>query len=179
MFSKEWDIGQCDVTAHKIQVELGSRPVKLPNRGMPLHYNEDLPQLTLSSKRNLSRLVVPPYSLPAMLVPTKNGKLCLVIDHRQLNKQTIKSCWPIPSKQEIFDTLEGSEYFTTIVMSLRFYQLPMVDESQDFTAFSAHFGSFSWLRMPIGLTGSPNTFQSLMEQVLVGLPWNKTVLYLR
>ena len=49
-----------------------------------------------------------PYSAPAMLVPKKNGQLRLVIDYRQLNKQTIKSSWPIPSIEEIFDTLEGS-----------------------------------------------------------------------
>ena len=43
VFSKnEWDIGQCDVTAHKIQVEPGSRPIKLPNKRMPLHYKDDL-----------------------------------------------------------------------------------------------------------------------------------------
>ena len=43
-----------------------------------------------------------------MLVPNKNGKLRLVIDYRQLIKQTIKSCWPILSIEEIFDTLEVS-----------------------------------------------------------------------
>ena len=51
----------------------------------------------------------------------------------------------------------------------------MAEESQDFTAFSTLFGSFKWLRMPVGLTGSPNTFQSLMEQVLAGLTWMTTV----
>ena len=30
----------------------------------------------------------------------------------------------------------------------------------------------------MGLTGSPNTFQSLMEHLLVGLTWNITVPYL-
>ena len=30
----------------------------------------------------------------------------------------------------------------------------------------------------MGLTGSPNTFQRLMEYVLVGLMWNITVAYL-
>ena len=30
----------------------------------------------------------------------------------------------------------------------------------------------------MGLTGSPNTFKSLMEHVLVGLTWNITVPYL-
>ena len=32
--------------------------------------------------------------------------------------------------------------------------------------------------MPMGLTGSPNTFQSLKEHVLVGLKWIITVPYL-
>ena len=60
-----------------------------------------------------------------MLVPKQNGKLRLVIDYRQLTKQTIKSTWAIPSKEEIFDTLEGSAYFTSIDMSVGFYQVPM------------------------------------------------------
>ena len=43
VFSKnEWDIGICDVTSDKIDVYPDSRPVKLPNRRMPLHYKEDL-----------------------------------------------------------------------------------------------------------------------------------------
>ena len=77
-----------------------------------------------------------------MLVPKKNGKLRLVIDYRQLNKQTINSCCPIPSIGEIFDTLEGSELFSTIDISWGFYQLPMTEESQEHTAFSTPFGSF-------------------------------------
>ena len=119
-----------------------------------------------------------PYSSPVMLVPKKNGKLRLVIDYRQLNKQTIKSSWPIPSVEEIFDTLEGSSFFSTIDMSAGFYQVPMDTTSQNFTAFSTPFGSFKWLRMPMGLTGSANTFQNLMENILVGLTWKSCVPYL-
>ena len=108
VFSKnEWDIGQCDVTAHKIQIEPGSRPIKLPNRRMPHHYKQDLQEKVDAFPEK--KLITPchsPYSAPAMLVPKKNGKLRLVNDYRQLKKQTIKSCWPIPSIGEIFDTLK-------------------------------------------------------------------------
>ena len=110
---------------------------------MPLHYKDDLQEkIDAFLEKKLITPCHSPYSAPAMLVPKKNGKLRLVIDYRQLNKQTIKSCWPIPSIEEIFDTLEGSEYFTTIDMSWGFYQLPMAEESQDFTAFSTPFGAF-------------------------------------
>ena len=175
----EWDIGKCDLVQHRIQVYPGSTPVKLPNRRMPMHFKADLQEkLDKFLEHELIEPCHSPYSAPAMLVPKKNGKLRLVIDYRQLNKQTIKSCWPIPSIEEIFDTLEGSCYFSTIDMSWGFYQLPMEEASQDYTAFSTPFGSFKWLRMPMGLTGSPNTFQSLMEKVLVGLTWKFTIPYL-
>ena len=43
VFSKyEWDIGKCDVTSHKIDVDLGSKPVKMQNRSIPHHFKENL-----------------------------------------------------------------------------------------------------------------------------------------
>ena len=180
VFSKnQWDIGRCDAVSHKIDIVPGSKPIKLPNRRMPMHYKEDLKEkIDAFLDKQLIEPCHSPYSAPAMLVPKKNGKLRLVIDYRQLNNQTVKSCWPIPSIEEIFDTLEGSAYFTTIDMSWGFYQLPMDAKSQDYTAFSTPFGSFKWLRMPMGLTNSPPTFQSLMEIVLAKLIWKTTVPYL-
>ena len=110
VFSKsEWDLGKCDAIPHKTEVYPGAKPVKLPNRRMPLHYKHDLQdKLDIFLEKDLIAPCHSPYSAPAMLVPKKNGKLRLVIDYRQLNKQTIKSSWPIPSIEEIFDTLEGS-----------------------------------------------------------------------
>ena len=72
-----------------------------------MHFKKDLRQKI--DKFLEHKLITPchsPFSSPAMLVPKKNGKLRLVIDYRQLNKQTVKSCWPLPSVEEIFDTLE-------------------------------------------------------------------------
>ena len=180
VFSKdERDMGKRDLVQHRIQVYPGSTPVKLPNRRMPMHFKTDLQEnLDKFLEHELIEPCHSPYSAPVMLVPKKNGKLRLVIDYWQLNKQTIKSCWPIPSIEEIFDTLEGSCYFSTIDMSWGCYQLPMEEASQDYTAFSTPFGSFKWLRMPMGLTGSPNTFQSLMEKVHVGLTWKFTIPHL-
>ena len=146
---------------------------------MPLHYKEELQKkIDVFLEKDSITPCHSPYSAPAMLVPKKNGKLRLVIDYRQSNKQTIKSTWPIPVMEEIFDTLEGSAYFTSIDMSAGFYQVPIEESSQDYTAFVTAFGSFMWLRMPVGLTSSPPIFQCLVEKVLVGLTWKICVPYL-
>ena len=107
IFSKsELDLGKCDVTTHRIEVERRSKPVKIPTRRVPLHYKEDLQKkIYVFLEKELIAPCHSPYSAPAMWVPKKNGKLRLVIDYRQLNKQTIKSTWPIPSIEEKFDAL--------------------------------------------------------------------------
>ena len=180
VFSKsERDIGKCDLVQQKIDLQPGSQPVKLPNRQMPMHLKKDLRQKF--DKILEHKLITPchsPYSSPAILVLKKNGNLQLVIHYQQLNKQTVKSCWPLPSVEEIFDSLEGSCYFSTIDMSWGFYQLPLETSSQEYTAFSFPFGSLKWPVMPMGLTSSPPVFQSLMKKVLVGLTWKTTTPYL-
>ena len=135
---------------------------------MPIQYKKDLPEKVDAFLEK--KIITPshsPYSAPTMLAPKKNDKLRLLIDYRQLIKQTIQSCWLIPSIGEIFDTLEGSECFTTIDMSWGFYQLPMEEGSQDFTSFSTHFGTFKWLRMPMGLTDSRTPSRGLCNKSLL------------
>ena len=49
---------------------------------------------------------------------------------------------------------------------------------QDYTAFSTPIGSFRWLRIASGLTGSPNIFSNHMGKFLEGLAWKFTIAYL-
>ena len=118
-WKSEWDIDKSDLVQHKIDLYPGSKPVKLPNRRMPMHLKKDLRQkIDKFLEHQLKTPRHSPYSSPAMLVPKKNGKVRLVIDYRHLNKKTVKSCWPLPSV-ESFDILEGSCYFSNIDMSGR------------------------------------------------------------
>ena len=117
------------------------------------------------------------YSAPAMLVPKQNGKLRLVIDYLQLTKQINKSCWPIPSIEEILYTLEGSCYFSTNDMYWGFIKSLRRNQVRTIQGSVHHLDFFRSLCMPMGLTGTPNTFQRFMKKVLVGLTCNFTILY--
>ena len=133
----QWDLGKSDATSHRIDLKPGSKRINLPSRRTLVHYKDDLNEKIDAFLTK--KLITPchsPCSSPAMLVPKKSGKLRLVIDYRKLNEQTIKACRPIPSIEEIFNTFQGSAYFTTIDMSWGFYQLPMDSKSQTYTAFS-------------------------------------------
>ena len=79
--NNQWDLGKCDATGHRIDVNPGSQPIKLPNGRMPMHYKDDLKgKIDAFMNKELITPCHSPYSAPAMLVPKKNGKLRLVID---------------------------------------------------------------------------------------------------
>ena len=90
----QWDVGKCDASSHRIDVKPGSQPMKLANRRIPVDYKKDLKGK--SEAFMTKELITPchsPYSAPPKPVPKKNGKLRLVKDYKNLNAQTIKSCW--------------------------------------------------------------------------------------
>ena len=55
-----------------------------------------------------------PWGAPVLFVKKKDGTLRLCIDYRQLNKVTIKNKYPLPRIDDLFDQLQGAEYFSKI-----------------------------------------------------------------
>ncbi len=56
--------------------------------------------------------LVSPMASPVFFIKKKDGKLQLVQDYRQLNKITIKNCYPLPLVADIINRLKGAQYFT-------------------------------------------------------------------
>ena len=55
----------------------------------------------------------------------------------------------------------------------------MVEDDRPKTAFSTGVsGLYQFKVMPFGLCNAPRTFERLMEQVLLGLPWEILLIYL-
>jgi hypothetical protein len=69
-------------------------------------------------------------------------------------------------------------YFTTVDLASGFHKVPLREEDHPTTAFSTPDGHFEFYSMPIGISSAPATFQSLMTNVLRGLPGTKALIYL-
>jgi hypothetical protein len=63
-------------------------------------------------------------------------------------------------------------------MSSGFFQMKLAPDSTKYTAFNTCFGTFKFLRVPMGLHTSPNSFQLLMDKVLSGLTFKSCLCYL-
>ncbi|KAK3279634.1 hypothetical protein CYMTET_12496 [Cymbomonas tetramitiformis] len=114
-----------------------------------------------------------PYAAPCLMVPKPNNpkELRLVIDYRRLNGVTVQNRFPLPDIQQMFDDMQGCVVFSSADVRHGFWQMPMAEEDVEKTAFVSHYGSYEWLVLPMGLTNSPSSYQSMMTQAFRSLPF--------
>ena len=103
-----------------------------------------------------------------------------VVDYRFLNSQSQKFKYNIPNLLELTEsfTERVPNFITSIDLSSGFFQMKLAPDSSKYTAFNTCFGTFKFLRVPMGLHTSPNSFQLLMDKILRGLTFKSCLCYL-
>ncbi|GKG44456.1 hypothetical protein Tco_0485894, partial [Tanacetum coccineum] len=56
----------------------------------------------------------PPWGAPMLVFKKKDGSFRMCIDYRELNKLTVKNCYPLSRIDDLFDQLQGSQFFLKI-----------------------------------------------------------------
>ncbi|XP_056022199.1 uncharacterized protein K02A2.6-like [Ostrea edulis] len=88
----------------------------------------------------------------------------------QLNRLTKKDSYALPRVEDLLDCIAGNKFFSIIDMKSGYYQVEILEDHKERTAFSVGpLGFYEYNRMPFGLTNSPATYQRLMENILADL----------
>ncbi|GJW96158.1 putative reverse transcriptase domain-containing protein [Tanacetum coccineum] len=72
---------------------------------------------------------------PVLFVKKKDGSFWMCIDYRELNKPTMKNCYPLPRIDDLFDQLQGSNVDSKIDLRSGYHQLRVREEDIPKTAF--------------------------------------------
>src|SRR5271170_2776876 len=102
---------------------------------------------------------------PFFFVNKKDGKLRPCQDYRKLNEGTIKNAYPLPLIQELIDRLKGAKYFTKLDVRWGYNNIRIKEGDEWKAAFRTNRGLFEPLVMYFGLTNSPATFQTMMNEI--------------
>ena len=92
---------------------------------------------------------------------------------------TVKDSHPLPRICETLESLVGAAHYSTIDMNSGFWQVPMDEESKQYTAFTlGSMGLYECESMPFGLCNALPTFQRLMLNCLGELNLTYCLIYL-
>ena len=87
----------------------------------------------------------------------------MVLDFRKLNEKTIGDPYPLPSINDIFDSLGSARQISVFDLATGFHHIKMDPKNSDKTAFCTPHGHHEFDRMLFGLKTARATFQRLMD----------------
>ncbi|GJR81862.1 putative reverse transcriptase domain-containing protein [Tanacetum coccineum] len=152
----------------RIELIPGATPVaKSPYRLAPSKMEELSGQLKELQDKGFIRPSSSPWGAPVLFVKKKDGSFRMCIDYRELNKLTVKNRYPLPRIDDLFDQLQGSQFFSKIDLRSGYHQLRVHEDDIPKTAFRTRYGHFEFTVMPFGLTNAPAIFMDLMNRVCI------------
>lgn len=155
---KKWD--------HAIDFKEDWKP--FPSRVYPLSKTEqtDLDEF-LQENLNSGRIrpSKSPIASPFFFVKKKDGGLRPIQDYRKLNAITIKNRYPLPLISELVDKLKGAKWFTKLDVRWGYNNIRIKEGDEWKAAFLTNRGLFEPTVMFFGLTNSPATFQTMMDEI--------------
>ena len=173
------DLGKTALIKHKIQVK-DWMPSKEHYQCIPSHMYDNVrahiqEMLDIGTIHKLHS----PWASAVVLVQKKDGSLRFCPNLRKLNNQTIKDAYSLPHIDETLDSLQGSQWFSSLDLKSGYWQVEMDEESKPLTAFAMGLlGFYKCDSMPFGLTNTPAACQRLMETCLGDLNLHWCIIYL-
>nr|GEW75761.1 hypothetical protein [Tanacetum cinerariifolium] len=126
---------------------------------------EDLPGLPPAQQVEFQIDLVPGAApvarAPYRLAPSEMKELS---DQLELNKLTVKNCYPLPRIDDLFDQLQGSSAYLKIDLRSGYHQLRVREEDILNTTFRTRDGHYEFQVMLFGLTNAPAIFIDLMNR---------------
>ena len=172
------DLGCTDRVKHTINTGTAN-PIRQPPRRKPYGKRDvEAQEVQKMLDKSIIEPSNSPWSSPIVLVTKKDGTTRFCVDYRRLNEVTVKDAYPLPRVDDCFDALSGSKWFNCMDLCSGFWQIEMHENDKSKTAFSTSHGLYHFRVMPFGLVNAPSTFQRLMEDVLRGLQWKESLLYM-
>ena len=116
------------------------------------------------------------WAAPLFIQPKKNGTVRFLTDFRELNKRLIRKPFPLPKISVVLQELEGFSYATALDLNMGYYTIRLDPDASRICTIIFPWGKYSYKRLPMGIAGSPDIFQSKMLDLMMSLDYVRAYL---
>ena len=109
------------------------------------------------------------WAAPTFIVPKKNGTVRFLSDFRRLNKWLKRKPYPLPNIQDMLYRMEGFRYATSLDLNMGYYHIRLDKNARRLCTIILPWGKYEYLRLPMGISNSPDIFQERMSELMAGL----------
>ena len=178
IFAHPGNEGRTDTIEHHIPL-VDDTPVTSPPRRIPIGMKSEVNEaIRKMENQGLIRPSNSAYSANICPVRKKDGSVRICIDYRALNKKTKGDSFPTGNLNEVIESMTGAKYFSVLDLAQGYYQIPIIEQDKEKTAFRSPNGLWEFNVASQGLSGVPYTFTRLMQMAFGHIPPEKLALYM-
>ena len=157
----------------QIRVKSNAQPIFCKARPVPYALKESVEQHL--RKLQQDGIIYPVknsrWAAPIVVVPKHDQSLRICGDYKvTINKEISEEQYPLPNTDDMFASLSGGQKFTKLDLKQAYSQLELESASEEYLTINTHLGLFRYKRLAYGVSSAPAIFQSVMDQILSGLP---------
>ena len=162
------------ITPFKAQLVVSSSAVPRFHRPRPVAYalrpriDQELDRLEKAGV--LQRVTHSDWAAPIVTVPKRDGQVRVCGDYKvTVNPMLDVDQYPLPRPEDLFASLAGGKYFSTLDLSHAYNQLVLDNDSRKYLTINTHRGLYQYHRLPFGVASAPSIFQKAMDTILQGM----------
>ncbi|PIC40074.1 hypothetical protein B9Z55_011551 [Caenorhabditis nigoni] len=165
-------LGRCTKEKAALTVNKNASPVYKPKRPVSFGAREAVEKELnrLESMNVLKKVNHSKWAAPLVCVKKAGGDLRVCADFKTgLNSALEDEDHPIPVPEDIFATLNGGRFFSTVDLKDAYLQVELSEESKELCTINTHRGLYQYQRLAFGTKTAPMVFQRIMDKMISGL----------
>ena len=154
------------------KIDSNAVPVYCKARPVPFRYKELVKKELerLESIGVISKVYQSEWACPSVNVLKSNNKIRICGDYSKTINMAMKTVqYPLPSIEEVLGQVGDAKVFSKLDCHQAYLQLPLSEESKQYTTINTCHGLFQWNFLPFGVASSPAIFQSFISRILSGI----------
>ncbi len=105
------------------------------------------------------------------IIPKKNRTVHFLGNFWEVNKRLIRKPFSIPKISTVLQELEGSTFAMALDQNMGYYTIRLDPDASRICTIIFPWGKYSNKRLPMGIAGYPDIFQSKMLELLESLEY--------